>query len=128
MAPRTPPKNDFDPYALTKQVDDHAKDMASITKRLDDLEMKFGTHEQIADTLCITSEKAVKMRDMMSTTFVSLIDSDPKIKDALTQLINKTDRSWFYCYVKRIGFAGWTVIMIILGGLGKALGDKIFHP
>lgn len=109
-------------------TDRHDKDFADLNKRICQLEEKFGTNEQIADTLCVTAEKAVKMREMISKTFVSLIESDQKIKEALTALINKTDRSWFFSYVKRIGFAGWTIIMIILGGFGKALGDRIFHP
>lgn len=108
-------------------TDKHDRDLADLDKRITHLESKFGSNEQIADTLCVTAEKATKMQELFAASFVKLISTDEKSKDALTQLINKCDRNWLYSYLKRIGALSGSILLIILGAVAKTLVDRYLH-
>lgn len=125
MAPKPQPKNDFDASALTKQVDDHARDMATINKRLDDLETKFGTNEKIADTLTETAEKAVKMRDMLADNFVKLLNTNDTVKKGITEIVTKIDRGYAALFVKRFGFMLYTAVVAIVSAVAGAIAKGL---
>lgn len=94
MATKGTGKDDFIAESLARQVDDHTKDMGLITKRLDELEARFGTNEKIANTLCEVEENAVKMGNCIEKSISKiLINSDP-VNNQIKKIIAESDRSY----------------------------------
>lgn len=105
-------KDDFDPKAITQE---HQKDIGDLKKRIEELEKKFGTHEQIADTLCITAEKQTKMKDMMGAVLIDLLQRNDSVKNEIKDIVDKTDRNAVMVFVKKVGFLGWSILLAVLG-------------
>ncbi|MCK4592154.1 hypothetical protein KAT63_01795 [Candidatus Parcubacteria bacterium] len=110
-------KNDFDPDKLTTSLDKHGEDIINVKKRIEQLEDKFGNNEKIADTLCETAEKATKMREMISDTFLLLIEKDLKIKGGLKNLIKETDRDVFKHNINKLFSLIFALALIVFGAL-----------
>jgi hypothetical protein len=110
---------DFTPADIATTVNKHDEDFILVKERLNELERKFGNNEKIADTLCETAEKATKMHEMLAKTFLKLLQHDVPVKQEVSNLVNKTDRNYFYASVKRVGFLVativWSIIMIVIG-------------
>lgn len=107
-------KDDFNVNTLVK-AEDHDKDIALLSERISMIEMKFGTNEKIADTLFEASEKALKMHEMFSSTFIKAINSNSHVQNSLTTLIDQLDRKNFRVIFKRIWGAIWTLIVAVAG-------------
>lgn len=114
---------DFDLDSIVK-VDKYEKDLSGLEDRIAAIEKKFGNNESIAETLCDTAEKATKMKAMLAQTFVTAIKTDKDTKESLTQLVYEIDRSQLWAWIKRVGIAGWTIMVFFLGLIAKALIDK----
>lgn len=99
----TPAGDVLEKADYVQQVGEHEKDLVSIKERLAALEEKFGSNEKIADTLCETSEKAVRMDEMLGKRFLHLLKHDVGIKGEVTSLVNGIDRSFFLASLKRVG-------------------------
>lgn len=118
------PNNDFNEQELTNTIGKHDEELISVKKRLDSLEEKFGNNEKIADTLCETAEKALKMDEMIRKVFLKLLKKDTDIKSEVSNLVNDLDRNCFKKNLKRFGFTVWTVIIFLLGVLITAIVNK----
>ena len=105
--------DDFNPDQMVRE---HGKDITDIKARLEKLESKFGSNEQIADTLCETSEKASKMQELLANSFTKLIKQNSDVQGALTDFINKADRNAVKELMKKIGFGVWTLIVAVVSG------------
>lgn len=103
-------KSDFDPNQLVKLNED----LTGLVGRIENLEEKFGTHEQIADTLCETANKATRMKAMLSESFVDLIQHNPDIKKELKKAIDEIDRNSLIVLGGKIGFGVWSILLIII--------------
>lgn len=122
MAPKKE-NNDFDAPSLVT-LGRHGEDIADIKKRITDLENKFGSNEKIADTLCVTAEKAVKMKEMFNKNFLDLLEKDTKIKMAITNLVNDADRSYTRSKLKQFGSTIGFAIIYLLGLITSAIVNK----
>jgi len=116
--PRHKQEQDFDANTLVKE---HGEDISELKARILELENKFGSNEKIAETLCDTSLKAVKMREMLAKTFVETIKTDAEVKAAIEQLVKNTDKHTFWGYMKIGGGILWTAVSFILGLLANNL-------
>ena len=109
--------NDFDVNALLSDVSNHARDMTTLGKKVECLEEKFGTHEQIAETLSKTAETAVKMQTMLAETFVKLLKNNKDIRDEFVKIINEADRDFVKSSIKRFGGYIWTLFAASIGAI-----------
>jgi hypothetical protein len=99
------PPGDFNADAAAVTADQHAKDIAALDSRIAKLEAKFGSHEQIAETLEGTAKTAVKMKEMLETNFVELICKNDNVKSKLKAFIKETDREFIIQEYKK--YALW---------------------
>ncbi len=113
-------QNDFDTKDLVRIVSDQNKDIQGLSSRIKALEDKFGTHECIADTLCVTVEKAAKMQSMLSEAFIKQLKSDDRIKNAVLDLVDKADRKYLVLALKRFGLWIYGLLMLVVGLLIQA--------
>lgn len=95
-------------------AEDHAKQMEDVISRIKELESKFGSNERIADTLCETAEKATKMQAMLANKFIDLLNTNVPIKEAVQQIMEKSDRNYFILSLRRFGGYVWTIAVIFL--------------
>jgi len=116
--------NDFDVNALLSDVSNHARDMTTLTKKIECLEEKFGTNEKIAETLSDTAEKAVKMQTMLAKTFVTLLKSNDEVKEGISEIVNKLDRKYTALFLKRFSSGVWAIFLVSLGVVLKWVFDK----
>lgn len=110
------PKNDFDVNKIVETGSKHEEEISNLKRQVKTLEDKFGNNEKIADTLCETSEKASKMQEMLTASFLKQIKSNPEIKKALKEVIDETDRDFVRAFIKKVGWAIWTLIVALVSG------------
>lgn len=106
-------KNDFDPNQLVKLNED----LSGLVGRIESLESKFGSHEQIADTLCETTDKASRMKSMLAKAFIDFVQHDHDAKKALKNIVDEADRDAFRLFIKKFGIAVWSIFLIIVSVL-----------
>lgn len=124
---QTQPPSDFDPGSIVRKVDDHDKGMELLSTRIKNIEDKFGSNEQIAETLCDTAKKAVKMQTMLADTFIELLKTNESVKISVTELTNKADRNATSLVLKRFGSSIIAIVYILLGSIMTGL-IKHFFP
>lgn len=113
MAPKPKQYQDFNPDDMV-QVSQYEKDIEEVKKRIKNLEDKFGTHEDIADTLCITAEKQVKMQEMITNTFVKVLKTNEDVKNGIKFIIDGHDRNRLWWLSGKIGVGVWSIFLIVL--------------
>lgn len=133
MPPKNTRSNDFNADSLVS-IDKHDADLKLLDGRVTRLEENLGNHEKIADTVCKTTEKQVSMRELFSGQFVRLLKDDKKVQEAITNFMKESDRQWAISIIRRIGWGGWSIILLGVGsifgglieGLGKVISEHIF--
>ncbi len=108
--------SDFNEEELVN-VDQHKADIDKIHERLTKLETKFGTNECIADTIFSVTERDTKMQKMLSDVVIKLIGSDAKVRDSISKYLDEADRRNFAVFGNRIGFALWSIALLIIGAI-----------
>ena len=88
---------------LVRKISTHESDIQSLSKRIEKLEDRLGSNEKLADTLCETANKAVKMREMLETNFVQMLSKDDKAKQEIKTIIEQTDRDFVQTKLKQYG-------------------------
>ena len=123
---RTPTQNnDFDVNALLSDVSNHARDMTTLTKKVECLEDKLGSHEKIATTLSDTAKTAVKMQEMLADTFTTLLKSNKAVRESVVELVDEVDRSYLKAFLKRFGSFIGAILLLLVGAILKWGFDKL---
>lgn len=107
-------QNDFKVDELVKS-DQHQKDIGDLDKRIKAIEDKLGTNECIANSFSEAAETQVKIQNTITTFIIRQISENADVQKAITNHINKSDRAAIMVFLKRIGIAGWTLIIAIAG-------------
>ncbi|MGH7202860.1 MAG: hypothetical protein ACREHC_00255 [Candidatus Levyibacteriota bacterium] len=118
-------QNDFSADILAKS-EKHETDIGELSTRVKALEDKFSTNEKIADTLCETAEKATKMQNMLSGSFIKLIQNDVHVKEAIQKQIRVSDKNAFQSWMKKFGGIVLAIIIYILGLVSQPIVQLIF--
>jgi transketolase len=112
----------YDPTLYAK-----ADEVSTLSKKVEDLEKQFGSNEKIADTLCRVSERDTKIQEMFAATFVKMLKTNDASREAIEELIRKTDRSDVASFWKRFGAVVWTVSGVVITLLAQAIPTLIQH-
>jgi hypothetical protein len=108
-------KKDFD---ADKLLQDHGKDISSLTDRVASLEQKLSNPEQLALTLEAASSDSKKLDKLFSKLFCNMMRNDDDVKASMQEKMNVLDRDAVRAVVKKfggkIGFAIWTVAIIVI--------------
>ena len=117
-------KKDFDPDKL---LQDHGKDISSLTDRVASLEQKLSNPEQLALTLEAASSDSKKLDKLFSKLFCNMMKNDDEVKASLVEKINALDRAEVNAFMKKFGgkiaFLVWTVgIMLLSAWVGHKFG------
>jgi hypothetical protein len=92
---------------------DHDADMNDIRTRLGALEARVGTDAAMVTTLKGVFEEDHNIDPVMNTYFESgRID----LKPAVESVVNKIDRKWVFSFLKKMGFAAWTLVIALISG------------
>src|ERR1700679_1201207 len=93
-------KKDFDPDKL---LQDHGKDISSLTDRVASLEQKLSNPEQLALTLEAASSDSKKLDKLFSKLFCNMMKNDDEVKASLVEKINALDRAEVNAFMKKFG-------------------------
>ncbi len=96
--------------------DQYTKEFEDLNKRTKSLEERLGTNENLAKSFCEAVDSQSKMKDSITDHIVELLEENPKVQEALQKQVNKIDRNAVMSLIKKIGFAGWTLIIALLSG------------
>ncbi len=118
MATKT--NQDFKAQDIVKTVDEHAKDLQGIEKRLSTLERKFGP-ENIVQTLNSNIKESTTISETIATILQKLLSSDDTTKTNINLIVEKIDRNQWKIFIGKSG----TAIGIIIGFIIEALIKKI---
>jgi hypothetical protein len=102
-------------------MDDHARNVEDILRRLGALEKKFGDSADITLTVCQTIESSVQAQDLFSMIFVKLLKNNENARDEIANLINKLDRAYTNLVFKRFGFMIYTAVVSITSAVAGAI-------
>jgi hypothetical protein len=127
MVSKTAKFDDFDVDKIAVAVDQHAKEMTGLDARIAKLEAKIGTNDNLAETLEAACSKAVKMRDVFLDEFVRMLAKEERVQKSVEKLVDRVDRIWFLVFLKRIGFAMWSLTLFVGGYCIKIFIDKFSH-
>lgn len=112
--------SDFDPDELTKQSKQHEGYILELHNRLQALENRFSSNEQIADTLMDCSRNAVRFREMFAEVLIAQLKTDENLRTTISDFIDSVDRKAVNKWIKRIGIAAWSVFLILITALVTA--------
>lgn len=105
-------KKDFD---ADKLLQDHGKDISSLTDRVAALEQKLSNPEQLALTLEAASSDSKKLDKLFSKLFCNMMKNDDEVRVSLQDKINALDRSVAKSMMKKfggmVGFAVWSIVL-----------------
>lgn len=127
MVANTDSIQDFDFNKIIK-IDQHTKDIEDLSKRITTLEERFGSNEKLADSLCEAWDKAVRMQELITKSFLKIVASNEDAKECITTLVNKIDRDWLKAYFKRIGFTFWSILVFVAGVAVTTIVGKWIVP
>lgn len=119
--------NDFNSTELIKNVEDHARDLVSMSARIEMLEKKFGNNEKIADTWCDIIERDTKLQIMLANTFLKLLNENKEVKKSISSIVNSEDRKAFYGFFKKFGGLIAAGVLLFAGAVLKGLADIVIH-
>lgn len=114
MATTNSRNNDFNQDLIAKS-EKHEQGIEDIKGRLIKLEERVATNEKFAETVCATFDGQSKTQDKMSEIFIKQLKSNPDIQTEIKTFIDKVDREFTNKLFKRIGFAGWSVLIFVAG-------------
>src|SRR5665213_2983455 len=92
------PRKDFDPDKL---LQDHHKDISSLTDRVLALEQKLSNPEQLAQTLEAASSDSKKLDKLFSKLFCDMMKNDDAVKASFAEKINAVDRDAVNAVLKK---------------------------
>jgi hypothetical protein len=99
-------------------LQDHGKDISSLTDRVASLEQKLSNPEQLALTLEAASSDSKKLDKLFSKLFCNMMRNDDDVKASMQEKMNVLDRDAVRAVVKKfggkIGSAIWTVAIIVI--------------
>jgi len=93
-------KKDFD---ADKLLQDHGKDISSLTDRVASLEQKLSNPEQLALTLEAASSDSKKLDKLFSKLFCNMMRNDDDVKASMQEKMNVLDRDAVRAVVKKFG-------------------------
>jgi hypothetical protein len=120
-------KEDFDPLSLVAPIDEHTRDISNLSARVKTLEDKFGTHTQIANTLLETSNEAVKMSEMLESSFLKLIGKNEPIRNAVKELVRTEDRIFIANQMRRWGWLLAAAFLFLITQISAEAVKVIYH-
>jgi len=109
------PATDFDASKIATAVNKHDTDFIEVRERLDALEKRFGTNEQIAETLYEASCKQTKFEEMFAKLLVKLAGNDEGVKEAFTKVVKSVNDSSFKSFLGKFGVLILTGVTFVLG-------------
>jgi hypothetical protein len=103
---------DFD---ADKLLQDHGKDISSLTDRVVSLEQKLSNPEQLALTLEAASSDSKKLDKLFSRLFCNMMKNDDDVRASVQEKMNALDRSTVKSTIKKfgglVGFAVWSILL-----------------
>jgi len=143
--------DDYNPVALAGRIDGHARDMKSISERLEKMEARLGTSEKIGDTFCEVIGNYTKIQEKLKTicsdmimdskkvedtivkvvkesgsvehTIARMVNDSEEVKKTIVEITQKMDRQWWQrCGVWILGGI-WSLLLVI----GTAWVQNYFH-
>jgi BMFP domain-containing protein YqiC len=122
MAEIDDPRKDFDASALLQE---HGKGISSLDDRVGALEKKLSNPELLAKTLEEAASDSKRLDKLFSKIFCDMMKNDTEVKTSVEDKINALDRSSVKSAIRKfgglVGFAVWSVFLIVLTALLTAL-------
>jgi hypothetical protein len=105
----------YEDAANESRIEQYGKQIEALRHDLDDHKTQWGTPEEIAKRLTEAQNDSKKMDKFLADIFCSMIKNDPDVRACVEQMVNDTDRKFFFSTMKKWGkFIGGTVLF--LGG------------
>ena len=122
---RRSPASDFDPSELLATHEQHEKNISDLNGRLSKLEGHLCTPQALASYFEESAKDSRVLEGVFASMFCRFMNENGEVQIALEKRIEQVDRSHIQKFVKRFGFAVYSFLLIIVGLLGKALGEWI---
>jgi hypothetical protein len=114
---------DFDPDKL---LQDHGKDISSLSDRVAAVENKLANPEQLALTLETASSDSKKLDKLFSKLFCDMMKSDAAVRASIEERINAIDRNATREVMKKFGgkiaIAAWS---LVVAAISAWIGHKL---
>lgn len=110
---------DFNPHDISKTIDNHAKDLKDIDKRLNNLEQQLGS-DYIVNTLNCRIKESTTISSTISDILQKLLSSDNKTKNNLKLVVEDVNKNIYKILIGKFG----AVIIVFLTLLADALIKK----
>ncbi len=109
-----PDANDFHPDDLVKE---HTRNIQELSESIRRLSERLGDDDKFVGTFEAVSRKDKRIDLTIKESLRSLIATDVDVSAALEKKIEALDRAWMKFLGKRVGFAVWSVVILLIGAL-----------
>lgn len=109
MAGKPLQTNDFDPAEFLKH-----DDIKALSDRVEALEKKVINQEGFSDTFCAVHARDINIRKEITKNLSDFIRTDAGFQLGLTEVVRKIDRGYTAAFVGKIGFAVWSIFVVIV--------------
>ena len=82
--------------------------------------------EGFAKTFCDKADESTRIRSKISEIFIQLINKDEPTRDSIRKLIAENDGRNIWAWLQRIGFAVYSIVLLMLGSGLKAFIEHLF--
>jgi hypothetical protein len=107
-----PEANDFDPNELVKE---HGRDIGELRASVEKLVNRFGDDDCFGKTFEHMASKDKRIDKIIKGSLQDLIKSDPDTQLVLKEHVKAIDRNWLGAFGKRLGFALWSIALVVAG-------------
>lgn len=108
------------------KADEHAKDIAHLSCRLEQLEKKFGTDTQLAETLLLASAKASDINKMLEIQFLDLMKKNEPVRLEIKSLIQSEHDNKVKSHFRILGGKISGILIFLSGALSIEFIKFIF--
>jgi hypothetical protein len=83
--------------------------------------------DKFAEVFCNAAETQTKVKKVIRDEIYKSIDTDADCKDSLKKIIREVEKEAMFFFGKKIGFAAWSIGLIIIGAVAGAIVSKIIQ-
>jgi hypothetical protein len=116
------PIDDFNANDLVKE---YGRSIGEHQVALDRLVERLGDDDKFAKTFEELARKDKRVDLAVSTILVDLIANNANVRTAITAAVNASDRRWWGVFGKRLGFAVWSLALVIATAIITAIVTHI---
>jgi hypothetical protein len=94
---------------------------------IQDLAASIQQPDKFAQIFCNAAETQTPIAKILKGKIKELIESDKETIDLIKKYQREIDKEDWRFFMKKIGVAGWSIIMMFIGALFTLLVKNIFH-